>query len=623
MKLINYILPIVCFTLCSYGTTSHMTYRNGYILDSKGKIVGNYTNGHIFDTARNVKGYYTTIVIHDNFYKIKGTYNNGFVKMNHATTSLTSDSNETLLANIQDSAEYRRLEKRLKEELEKSDFSSIASDYMKTDAYKAYKMYLHDNNNYVNLMFQGFLFNDLKGLYSYLIDDIIQSQYLSAPSIRSYIDNTDNEKSAVYKWQQQICLLMNVRYNKTKLSDTNKCKKYSNVFQNVRSICDTDNGKLWGINLYAPTLCIDTNRTVWSNQKDKNGELLLKGNCYIGKYPNDKNIANSIIDVYGQKWVTIALPLPSDSIERNTLFCHEMFHYWQDSLGHIPRIYNNTHIDNKDARVLLKLEWKAFYTACKAIDYSTRKTAIRDGLIFRKLRQEKYFKYYPDETAFEIHEGLAQYTGRKLSVSTDSIYLHILDHDMNTYMGEENLVRNYAYLSGVILGYLLDKSKIDWRQQVNGKSDLGLMLQKAYHINLPSNLDMCFQESKKQYDYNGIISFENHRDSIKSIEKQQLIALFTHNIKKLPLKNIQISFDPNSVVPLEGIGNIYKKARIIDNWGILETINDGVILISDDWKTVVIPYADSIVVKENVEETDKWKLTKTAECQTEQTKISQ
>lgn len=33
-----------------------MTYSNGYILDSEGKVLGNYANGHIFDTLRNIKG---------------------------------------------------------------------------------------------------------------------------------------------------------------------------------------------------------------------------------------------------------------------------------------------------------------------------------------------------------------------------------------------------------------------------------------------------------------------------------------------------------------------------------------------------------------------------------------
>ena len=161
-----------------------------------------------------------------------------------------------------------------------------------------------------------------------------------------------------------------------------------------------------------------------------------------------------------------------------------------------------------------------------------------------------------------------------------------------------------------MFGYLLDKSGNEWRPDINGISDLGLLLQNAYNINLPSNLNSHFQESKDKYDYNEIISFENRRDSIKSIEKLQLIELFKSNIKNLPLQKMQIKFDSNSVVPLEGIGSIYKSVRIVDNWGVLETKKDGTILVSDDWKTVIIPYADRIVVKGNVEKTDMWKLTK-------------
>ena len=122
-----------------------------------------------------------------------------------------------------------------------------------------------------------------------------------------------------------------------------------------------------------------------------------------------------------------------------------------------------------------------------------------------------------------------------MAVLTDSIYLRFLEQDMDAYMGKEDLVRNYAYLSGVMLGYLLDKSGNDWRRQINGNSDLGLMLQSAYNINLPSNMDMHFQESKDNYAYDEIISFEDRRDSIKTIKRQQLVELFTHNIKKLPL----------------------------------------------------------------------------------------
>ena len=71
---------------------------------------------------------------------------------------------------------------------------------------------------------------------------------------------------------------------------------------------------------------------------------------------------------------------------------------------------------------------------------------------------------------------------------------------------------------------------------------------------------------------------------------------------------MQISFDPNSVINLEGIGNVYKNARIIDDWGILETKGEGSVLITEDWRAVILPYANSIETNNNVEETESWKL---------------
>ncbi len=387
------------------------------------------------------------------------------------------------------------------------------------------------------------------------------------------------------------------------------CVEFSNTFNDIKTICDKDNGELWGVNLYAPILCINNNRDLWSNQKDLQGQLQTCGEVFIGKYPLDKNIANSTVDVYGQKWVMLRLPLPADTIDRNILFCHEMFHYWQDSLGLVPdKGYNNVHMDAKDARVLLKLEWKAFLTACRVTDSSLRKMTIRDGLTFRKCRQQKYSQYYQDETAFEVHEGLAQYTGIKLSVSSDSMYIHILDKEAESYMNKENLVRSYAYFSGAVMGYLLDKSACEWREQVDENSDLGFLLQKAYNILLPEDSDGHVRQRRSFYDYDSIMEFESRRDSMQAKKKGELVNLFTQNIKKLPLRNMQISFDPNSVINLEGIGNVYKNARIIDDWGILETKGEGSVLITEDWRAVILPYANSIETNNNVEETESWKL---------------
>lgn len=108
---------------------------------------------------------------------------------------------------MKDSAAYRKLEKALQEELGKPNVSGRASDYMKSDAYNAYKRYVCSNPEYFSLMFQGSLFGDIKGLHGYLIDDIVQAKYPLAPSIRTYVEKTNNmddEDSAVHEWQEEI-----------------------------------------------------------------------------------------------------------------------------------------------------------------------------------------------------------------------------------------------------------------------------------------------------------------------------------------------------------------------------------------------------------------------------------
>lgn len=146
-----------------------------------------------------------------------------------AWVDMSSKPDEHYWYSIEDSSEYVRLEKALEDELEKTSYSSKASDYMKSEAYKAYKQYMYENKDFINLMFQSFLFNNLKGLHGYLVDDIIQSKYPFAPSIRSYIDKTDNvddERFAVYEWQRKVWFLMNTtQENNMVMSDDQKARK--------------------------------------------------------------------------------------------------------------------------------------------------------------------------------------------------------------------------------------------------------------------------------------------------------------------------------------------------------------------------------------------------------------
>lgn len=113
---------------------------------------------------------------------------------------------------------YKKLEENLEKELQKPNFSSRAADYMTSDAYKKYKSYVCEYPEYINLMFQSFLFQkSVKGLYGHLIDDIVKYRYPDAPSIwimATKANHKDSETTAILEYQKQIRLLINEERNK-------------------------------------------------------------------------------------------------------------------------------------------------------------------------------------------------------------------------------------------------------------------------------------------------------------------------------------------------------------------------------------------------------------------------
>lgn len=70
----------VCCLCASCGITKMNTYRNGYIMDSKGKVIGYYANGYIFDDERKVKGNYSNGYVYDENKEVIATYANGYME---------------------------------------------------------------------------------------------------------------------------------------------------------------------------------------------------------------------------------------------------------------------------------------------------------------------------------------------------------------------------------------------------------------------------------------------------------------------------------------------------------------------------------------------------------------
>lgn len=116
---------------------------------------------------------------------------------------------------------YKKLERALFEELQKPNFSSCAEDYMKSEAYLNYKTFIGKNPDYIERLFQSFLFKSSpQGLYGYLIDDIIKEKYPDAPSIRGNFREGTGSKDydilTLEDYQKTIRKLMDIERSKNK-----------------------------------------------------------------------------------------------------------------------------------------------------------------------------------------------------------------------------------------------------------------------------------------------------------------------------------------------------------------------------------------------------------------------
>ena len=69
--------------------------------------------------------------------------------------------------------------------------------------------------------------------------------------------------------------------------------KAADYFEKVESICNKDNGDLWGMNLYGPLMLVDVEtRRIFANMPDSSGLLKPRDGIYTGIYPGDQVISD-------------------------------------------------------------------------------------------------------------------------------------------------------------------------------------------------------------------------------------------------------------------------------------------------------------------------------------------
>ena len=381
-------------------------------------------------------------------------------------------------------------------------------------------------------------------------------------------------------------------------------------FEEARAICERDGGRLWGVALCGPMLFVDPQtRMVVTNQSDKNGLLTRKGEVFTGRLPDEENCANTAVVWAGVKWTMMVWPLPEDEGDRARLMLHESFHRIQEDIGLPASNPSNDHLDLLDGRYWLQMEWRALREALWKSEKDARRRAVEDALIFRAHRRALFPKADSLERALEMNEGLAEYTGFKLGAEPIEKAAERACASLEQARHRATFVRSFAYVSGPAYGILLDASGADWRRGLKKESDLGELLRKAEAIKLPAVLKSSAEKRAKNYGGDGLRLAEVERDNAR---REQIAGyrarLVTGPVLSLSLtEQMNYSFNPNSLMPLDDLGTIYPTLRVSDDWGILE-VSNGALMVRENGRITRVSVTSPADVGERPVKGDGWTL---------------
>lgn len=364
-----------------------------------------------------------------------------------------------------------------------------------------------------------------------------------------------------------------------------KAKKY---FSTVDSICKGEKGLIWGKNLYGPIMFIDRpSRIIFANQPDKEGILKAKDGIFTGIYPKEKIIDNICINFGGTMFAMAPLPAEEDDYRIKTRAIHGLFHCFQSLNNLDPNDFNTRHMDEKNARLWLKLEWRALRSAFNN-EGELRALAIRDALIFRGARRELYPKHVNDENRFEDYEGLPTFTYTFLFEDTAGKMKRKLLESLNMSYTYQSYGRNYGFIHGALYSYLAYEKGFDFKTIRSDSVDLGNEVKTLYNIQLPVICRDVAGSIALNYDIESIYKEEDQRvaDIKERIRKE--ISTFTEKpVVYLGLESPNFDFEPENIRSLDTLGTIYSSIRISDNWGKL-TVDKGGCLVSYDLKSLRI-----------------------------------
>lgn len=407
-----------------------------------------------------------------------------------------------------------------------------------------------------------------------------------------------------------ICIIILIGgCNSTKkekiIASENDMKQSGIAFSELEQILKNDGGRLWNHNLYGPILLINREtRIIYANEQDELGELKKQGALFIGKFPENRNIGNSVTEWNGKLWAMVGFPLREIKEDRLSELIHESFHRIQFEIGFDSLSEKqNSHLDTKEGRIFLKLEMEALK---KALQSENPEAHIKNALLFRHYRQQLFPGSDISENSLEINEGIAEYTGSILCGMNNSDLQKHYSAQIDLFFTMPTFVRSFAYFTIPIYGYYMKHKDYYWNQKITRETNLTKFISGFFNVSYTKSDPEKVLIIGKSYNLDSISKFEEKREGIRlGLIKKYKAQFLGDSVLTIMLEKMEIAFNAKNAMPLDSFGTVYPNLRITDNWGILD-VDSCSALVSPDWNFVTISYpkriSDSLITGEG------WKL---------------
>ncbi len=342
-------------------------------------------------------------------------------------------------------------------------------------------------------------------------------------------------------------------------------QRATEAFNLASSLCEREGGKLWNISLCGPIVIADpATRTIATNQPAPEGPR-----------PAVLGYANSAMDWGGTRWTTISWPLLVALHDvQGLLLIHELFHRIQPQLGLLVAESPSDHLDTPEGRYWLQLEWKALGRALGSSG-ETRLAAVGDALAFRAARRDRFPGAAESERAFEINEGLAQYTATVVAAGSRPEAMRSAVEQVAKAPGEPSYVRQFAYPLGAAYGVLLDEYAPGWTHRIKSADDLGKLIEPF----APARPAKDLEAAAASYGGPEIRERETRREVEQKARVAELRRRFVEGPILILPRGRGASFQSAGMTPIPGEGTVYSTYRTSAEWGTLEA---STVLVSPD-----------------------------------------